>query len=89
MPGPRGIGPNLLSENTSLWGHFTMSLKNSVRLVAKLVPGEGYNYMGELHSSLDQRIMITEINSAYQLALVVLDGVEAFVSRGSGRGKLV
>lgn len=70
-------------------GHFTMSLKNSVGLVAKLVPGEGYNYMGELHSSPDQRIMIAEINSAYQPALVVLDGVEAFVSGGPDKGKLV
>jgi uncharacterized protein (DUF362 family) len=70
-------------------GHFTMSLKNSVGMVAKLVPGEGYNYMGELHSSPDQRIMIAEINSAYQPALVVLDGVEAFVNGGPDKGKLV
>jgi uncharacterized protein (DUF362 family) len=70
-------------------GHFTMSLKNSVGMVAKLVPGEGYNYMNELHSSPDQRIMIAEINSAYQPALVVLDGVEAFVNGGPDKGKLV
>jgi uncharacterized protein (DUF362 family) len=70
-------------------GHFTMSLKNSVGMVAKLVPGDGYNYMGELHSSPDQRIMIAEINSAYQPALVVLDGVEAFVDGGPDKGKLV
>jgi len=70
-------------------GHFTMSLKNSVGLVAKLVPGEGYNYMSELHSSPDQRMMIAEINSVYQPALVVLDGVEAFVNGGPDKGKLV
>ena len=70
-------------------GHFTMSLKNSVGMVAKLLPGEGYNYMNELHSSPDQRIMIAEINSAYQPALVVLDGVEAFVNGGPDKGKLV
>jgi uncharacterized protein (DUF362 family) len=70
-------------------GHFTMSLKNSVGMVAKLVPGEGYNYMNELHSSPDQRIMTAEINSAYQPALVVLDGVEAFVDGGPDKGKLV
>jgi uncharacterized protein (DUF362 family) len=66
-----------------------MSLKNSVGMVAKQVLGEGYNYMNELHASPDQRIMIAEINSAYQPALVVLDGVEAFVSGGPDRGKLV
>ncbi len=70
-------------------GHFTLSLKNSVGLVAKQLPGEAYNYMTELHSSPDQRIMIAEINSAYQPALVVLDGVEAFVNGGPDKGKLV
>jgi len=70
-------------------GHFTMSLKNSVGMVAKRVPGESYNYMSELHSSPDQRIMIAEVNSAYQPALVVLDGVEAFVNGGPDNGKLV
>ena len=70
-------------------GHFTMSLKNSVGMVAKLLPGEGYNYMNELHNSPDQRIMIAEINSAYQPVLMVLDGVEAFVNGGPDKGKLV
>ncbi len=70
-------------------GHFTLSLKNSVGMVAKLVPGESYNYMTELHSSPNQRIMIAEINSAYQPALVVLDGLEAFVNGGPDQGKLV
>jgi hypothetical protein len=32
-------------------GHFTLSLKNSVGLAARSVPGEGYNYMTELHDS--------------------------------------
>jgi len=70
-------------------GHFTMSLKNSVGLVAKSVPGERYDYMSELHSSPHQRHMIAEINVAYQPALIVLDGVEAFVDGGPDRGKLV
>jgi uncharacterized protein (DUF362 family) len=70
-------------------GHFTMSLKNSVGLVAKHVPGNGHNFMTELHSSRDQREMIAEINAAYSPALVVLDGVEAFVSRGPAKGKTV
>ncbi|MBN1135200.1 MAG: DUF362 domain-containing protein [Anaerolineae bacterium] len=70
-------------------GHFTLSLKNSVGLVAKQVPGESYNYMNELHSSPHQRRMIAEINSAYQPALVLLDGVEALVDGGPDTGTKV
>ena len=70
-------------------GHFTMSLKNSVGLVAKWVPGDSYNYMSELHGSPDQRRMIAEVNTAYQPDLIVLDGVEAFVDGGPARGKQV
>ena len=43
-------------------GHFTLSLKNSVGLVAKRVPGLDYNFMNELHGSPYQRRMIAEIN---------------------------
>jgi uncharacterized protein (DUF362 family) len=70
-------------------GHFTMSLKNSVGLVAKWVPGDSYNYMSELHGSPHQRRMIAEVNVAYQPDLIVLDGVEAFVDGGPARGKQV
>jgi uncharacterized protein (DUF362 family) len=70
-------------------GHFTLSLKNSVGLAAKYVPGEGYNYMGELHNSPHQRRMIAEINAAYHPELVVLDGVEAFTDGGPARGRKV
>jgi len=70
-------------------GHFTMSLKNSVGLVAKWVPGDSYNYMSELHGSPHQRRMIAEVNTAYQPDLIVLDGVEAFVDGGPARGKQV
>jgi uncharacterized protein (DUF362 family) len=70
-------------------GHFTLSLKNSVGMVAKFGPGDGYNYMSELHSSPHQRRMIADINAAYEPALVVLDGVEAFVNGGPDNGKLV
>jgi uncharacterized protein (DUF362 family) len=70
-------------------GHFTMSLKNSVGLAAKTVPGDAYNYMRELHGSPDQRRMIAEINSAYQPDLIVLDAVDAFTSGGPDKGTLV
>ena len=70
-------------------GHFTMSLKNSVGLAAKQVPGERYNYMTELHSSPHQRHMIAEINASYRPDLVLLDGVEAFTTGGPANGNLV
>ena len=70
-------------------GHFTMSLKNSVGLAAKWVPGDRHNYMSELHGSPHQRRMIAEVNAAYQLDLIVLDGVEAFVDGGPAQGKQV
>lgn len=70
-------------------GHFTLSLKNSVGMVAKQVPGDGYDYMGELHSSPHQRLMVAEVNAAYQPDLVVLDGVDTFVDGGPDRGKHV
>ena len=70
-------------------GHFTLSLKNSVGLAAKYVPGNDYNFMRELHSSADQRRMIAEINKAYEPALVVLDGIEAFTDGGPAQGKKV
>jgi len=67
-------------------GHFTMSLKNSVGMVAKYGP-DRYDYMGELHSSPYQRLMIAEANAAYTPALIVTDGVEAFVGGGPEAGK--
>jgi uncharacterized protein (DUF362 family) len=68
-------------------GHFTMSLKNSVGMVASHLDG-GHDFMNELHQSRSQRKMIAEINAAYSPALVVMDGVDAFVSGGPARGKL-
>jgi uncharacterized protein (DUF362 family) len=70
-------------------GHFTLSLKNSVGLVAKKVPGGVYDYMWELHGSPYQRQMIAEINSHYQLDFVLMDGIKAFITGGPDRGTLV
>lgn len=70
-------------------GHFTLSLKNSVGLAAKTVPGNSYNFMRELHSSPDQRRMIAEINAAYRPDLIVLDGIQAFANGGPDKGTLV
>ena len=63
-------------------GVFTMSLKNSVGIV----PRKGSSYMRELHSSPDQRRMIAEINFAYRPAVIVLDGLVAFVDEGPMKG---
>ncbi len=63
-------------------GVFTMSLKNSVGVV----PRKGNTLMRELHSSPDQRRMIAEINFAYLPALIVLDGLVAFVDEGPMQG---
>lgn len=68
-------------------GHFTLSLKNSVGLAGKNF--RSHNYMGELHGTDDQRRMIAEINAAYQPALIVMDGVEAFVKGGPATGERV
>ncbi len=70
-------------------GVFTMSLKNSVGMVASHHPATGYAYMQELHSSRYQTAMISEINTAYTPALIVMDGVEAFVSGGPAQGRKV
>jgi len=70
-------------------GHFTLSLKNSVGMVAKFDPLDGYNYMNELHGSSHQRRMIAEINAAYTPAIMIMDGVEAFVNGGPASGKRV
>lgn len=69
-------------------GHFTLSLKNSVGLVARAIPGEPHDYMHELHTSSYQRQMIAEINQAYRPALSVIDGVDAFVTGGPDQGTL-
>ena len=70
-------------------GHFTLSLKNSVGFVAKRVRPGGYNYMEELHNSPFQRQLIAEINTTYKPALIVMDGVDAFVDGGPAQGKMV
>src|SRR5215813_7515200 len=70
-------------------GHFTLSLKNSVGLAAKYVPGNSYNFMRELHSSPHQRHMIAEVNTGYHPDLIVLDGVQAFVNGGPDQGQMV
>jgi uncharacterized protein (DUF362 family) len=70
-------------------GHFTMALKNSVGLAARKVGNQGTDYMSELHGSPYQRLMIAEINSAYKPDLIVMDGIEAFVSGGPANGRKV
>jgi len=70
-------------------GHFTMSLKNSVGLVARYDPQDEYDYMAELHSSENQRLMIAEINQTYENHLIIMDATKAFVREGPESGDLV
>ncbi len=70
-------------------GHFTMSLKNSVGMVAKHNPKDGYSYMHELHSSRYQRQMIAEINTAYRPEFVIMDGIQGFSKGGPDTGALI
>jgi uncharacterized protein (DUF362 family) len=66
-----------------------MCRKNSVGLVASKIPSDRHDYMRELHSSPLQREMIAEINKFYDVDLIVMDAVEAFVSGGPNTGELV
>jgi uncharacterized protein (DUF362 family) len=70
-------------------GSFTLSLKNSVGLVAKHVPGDQFNYMNDLHTSPHIQQMVAEINTVYQPAFVLMDGVEAFIKGGPDSGHKV
>jgi len=67
-------------------GIFTQSLKLHVGVVP--TSRHGYDYMRELHSSPHQRKMIAEINEPFKPALVILDGIDAFVDGGPMTGKL-
>lgn len=67
-------------------GHFTMSLKNSVGMVARYNPQDGYDYMGELHGSPHQREMIAEINTTFEPAFILMDGSTAFIKGGPAMG---
>jgi uncharacterized protein (DUF362 family) len=73
----------------SFGGYITMSLKNSVGMVAKYDTEDNYPYMSELHSSKYQRLMIAEVNVAYKPQLVIMDGIRAFKTGGPHSGALV
>jgi uncharacterized protein (DUF362 family) len=70
-------------------GQFTMSLKNSVGLVAARPKGTAYDYMRELHTSPFQRLMIAEINKFYQTDLILMDAAQGFSEGGPKQGKLI
>ncbi len=70
-------------------GHFTMTLKNSVGLIAKTIPGDTHDYMTELHGSPHQRAMIAEINAFYNTDIAIMDAVQAFTTGGPATGTLV
>jgi uncharacterized protein (DUF362 family) len=67
-------------------GHVTQSLKNSVGLIAKRLPGESHDYMQDLHRSPHQRTMIAEANLTWRPALNLMDALEAFIDGGPEAG---
>jgi len=69
-------------------GHFTLSLKNTIGMIAKQVPGIEHDFMRELHGSPSQRMMIAEANLCYQPKLIVMDAVECFTDQGPHEGNL-
>jgi uncharacterized protein (DUF362 family) len=68
------------------WGAITLSLKNSVGMVARYM--NGLDYMNEMHAS-NIGTKVAEINSAYTPSLILLDGVEAFITGGPDQGQKV
>ncbi len=68
-------------------GVITLSLKLHVGVVPTF--RNGFGYMQELHGSVYQQEMIAEINAPFVPALVVMDGVDAFVDGGPATGKRV
>ncbi len=68
-------------------GVITLSLKLHVGVVPTF--RNGFGYMQELHGSVHQQEMIAEINLPFSPALIVVDGVEAFVDGGPATGKRV
>jgi len=69
-------------------GHFSMSLKNSVGMVAETDPETDHDYMAELHGP-DQRKKIAEVNAAYDPEFVVMDGLAGFATGGPARGERI
>jgi uncharacterized protein (DUF362 family) len=71
-------------------GHFTMSLKNSVGMIAKRAQGGFYDYMLELHAPLlHQREKIAEVNASYTPRVVIMDGISGFNTGGPDKGTLI
>jgi uncharacterized protein (DUF362 family) len=68
-------------------GVITLSLKLHVGVVPTF--RNGFGHMQELHGSAHQQEMIAEINQPFSPALIVMDGVEAFVDGGPATGRRV
>jgi uncharacterized protein (DUF362 family) len=72
-------------------GGITMSLKNSVGMVGNVLPGDErkVSYMMDILHNGNTPRKIVEINLAYEPALIVLDGVDAFNRGGPDVGHKV
>ncbi len=85
---PRKVVQTCCLKTHRFGGDVTMSLKNSVGMIAKRDPGGVYDYMMELHSSPYQRIMIAEINRFYKADLIIMDAIKGFLNGGPERGEI-
>ena len=69
-------------------GAITLALKNSVGMVARYVNGLNHDFMSEMHASR-LGTKVAEINFAYNPSLIIMDGVEAFITGGPDQGQKV
>jgi uncharacterized protein (DUF362 family) len=57
-------------------------------MVSRYINGLDHDYMSEMHAS-KIGTKVAEINFAYTPSLILLDGVEAFISGGPDQGQKV
>ena len=80
----------LLNDSTGISKSFALRFNfSSASDIADKIPGGLYNYMWELHGSPNQRLMIAEINKFYNVDLIVMDAMKAFINQGPERGETV
>ncbi|NLZ29393.1 MAG: DUF362 domain-containing protein [Methanomicrobiales archaeon] len=70
-------------------GHFSLSMKNLVGIVAEWDVRGDHNYMEELHTSPYQRRMIAEINRFCPCSIAIMDATVGFSTGGPERGRRI
>ncbi|MFY9193954.1 MAG: DUF362 domain-containing protein [Methanoculleus sp.] len=70
-------------------GHFSLSMKNLVGIVAEWDVRGDHNYMEELHTSPHQRRMIAEISRFCPCTIAIMDATMGFSTGGPERGQRI